>query len=406
MRAYLSGTPGRLRAAAVVCAATVLVFGGVGFLSFQLRSEAQSTAHDQTEQVVRVQRALTQAVQADSGSTDAYLRGGLEPSAQRAEYDATVSALSRSLVEVCEGTGPSGERLDSVNESLVLYADATASARANNRQGFPVGSAYLRQASDHLRKGIVPELETLTHSGTGRVDDSFDRARWSGHLLLLFGLTAAGVLLHVQWRLARRTRRVLNLPLLAATVGVLVALGGGLGMTAVAQQRMDDVREGPYAATVALSRARIAGFDARALESLILIARGGADGYESRLDQRLDQVDQALDEADRAVDLPDTDLTAAWRGVHERIRALDRAGDWDAAVELATTGSDTGAAAAFDRFDESTQTELSRQSALMSSGFDDAGSGLDLVGAAVLLLGVLAAAAAWWGISLRWEEYR
>ncbi|MDQ1292979.1 MAG: hypothetical protein QG608_860 [Actinomycetota bacterium] len=406
MRTYLSSTPGRLRTGAVLCAVTALFFGGAGFLSFQVRSQAQAEAHHQTEQAVGFQEILTQVLQADARSTNTYLRGGLEPVGQRADHDAALSDLSRGLVEACGNDAAARERLAEVNASLTLYTEASATARANNRQGFPVASAYLRQASEHLRKGIAPELEALAASETGRSDDSFEQARWSSRLFLLFGLTALGVLLCFQWRLARSSHRVLNLPMLVATLGVLTALGGGTAMMTLAQQKLDDLHEGSYSATIALSRARVAGFDAKALESLILIARGGADEDESRFDQRMDQIEQSLTEANRAGTLSDADPVAEWLAVHERIRTLDRAGDWDAAVELAATDSSTGAESAFLRFSQSVGSELSGESARMSSQFRDAESGLDLAGAGVLLSGILAGGFAWWGFSLRREEYR
>jgi hypothetical protein len=406
MRTYLSSTPGRLRTGAVICVVTALFFGAAGFFSFQVRSRAQADALHQTEQAVRLQEILTQVLQADSSSANAHLRGGLEPVGQRADYDTAMSALSRSLVEACGNDDSIRERLAEVNASLTLYTEASATARANNRQGFPVASAYLRQASEHLRKGIAPELEALAASETGQSDDSFEQARWTSQLFLLLGLTAVGVFLCFQWRLARRTRRVLNLPLLVATLSILTALGGGTALMTLAQQELDDLHEGSYAATIALSRARVAGFDAKVLESLVLIARGGVDEYESRFDQRMDQVEQSLTEADRAGTVFDADPVADWLATHERIRTLDRSGDWDAAVELTGTEASTGAEAAFRRFSQSTRSELSGQSARMSSQFRDAASGLDLAGAGTLLLGILAGGFAWWGFSLRWEEYR
>jgi len=76
-------------------------------------------------------------------------------------------------------------------------------------------------------------------------------------VLAVFGLGA------VQVWLARTTRRYLNLPLVAASAAVvLVLIAGGLVMAA-AQRSANDVKDGSYAATLALAKARIAAYSGK-----------------------------------------------------------------------------------------------------------------------------------------------
>ena len=92
--------------------------------------------------------------------------------------------------------------------------------------------------------------------------------------------------------------------------------------------------------------------------------------------------------------------------VHQQIRELDESGKWEEAVTLATgTGTGTGNAT-FAAFDTSSDTQLAALSGQTSQQLDDARGRLPVSGALGLLAGLVAAACAWWGVSLRLEEYR
>ena len=92
--------------------------------------------------------------------------------------------------------------------------------------------------------------------------------------------------------------------------------------------------------------------------------------------------------------------------VHQKIRALDDGGDWEGAVELATgDGAETGNAT-FAAFDAASDEQLSALSEQTSNQLDGTGGWLPFAGVLGLLAGVVAALCAWWGVSMRLEEYR
>ena len=211
--------------------------------------------------------------------------------------------------------------------------------------------------------------------------------------------------------LARRTRRYVNVPLAAGAVVVLVTLlVGVVGLVGVGN-KVDTVRDGVYAATLSTAQARIAGFDAKSNESL------GAD--RPRLGRRLREGVEGLGR--RSSRASSTKLSAeparppTWprcRGtpyaeVHQQIRALDDNGNWDGAVRLATGSSGSSGNAAFASFDESSGQQLTN----LRSGHAPASSTTPAAGSRSprspgSLAGLIAALCAWWGLSLRLEEYR
>ena len=57
-----------------------------------------------------------------------------------------------------------------MNEQLVGYVALIEDARANNRQGFPVGAQYQRTASATLRADALPLLDNLVAANAQRAE--------------------------------------------------------------------------------------------------------------------------------------------------------------------------------------------------------------------------------------------
>ena len=59
-----------------------------------------------------------------------------------------------------------------MGDSLTTYIALVEQARANNRQGFPVGAAYQREASALVRDEVLPQIDQLTVDTATRTSDS------------------------------------------------------------------------------------------------------------------------------------------------------------------------------------------------------------------------------------------
>ncbi len=406
-RGALQGSPGRLRLAGLVLAVVALAFAVLAGLAFSDRAAALSDARAGAAQLVRVQSLQIDLFQAHADATNAFLTGGLEPVAQRQDYESSISSASGLVAEAARAEPADAASLGRVNAALTVYTGLIEQARANNRQGFPVGSAYLRQASDLLEQTIKPSLVTVEKADEARVADAYQASGAAGRNLVLAGVVALLVLLLGQGWLALRTHRVLNAPLVAATLAVLVGLGGGALVMSLAQSRANDVRRHSYAATVALTQARIGAYEGKSNESLTLINRGNGAANETAWKADAATARRQLAAAASAGAPSDLQrLLDTWKAVHVQIRSLDDGGNWDGAVELAT-GTGTGSSnASFTALAKATSAALDEQSTQVS---DDLGAshGLLLVaGLIVVLLGLVALGASWVGISLRLEEYR
>lgn len=408
IRAGLSGTPGRLRTVGILGVVTTLLFGLAAGQSFRSADGALGRAAANSDQLVRIQAIQTNVVRADADATNAFLVGGLEPAAQRADYTNAINSASKLVAEAAQHQPADGNALGALNLSLIAYTSQVEQARANNRQALPVGAQYLKGASADLRTGALPLLKNLGEANNARVAEEFDRAARAALWLVICGLlTLLMLVLALLW-LARRTRRYLNVPLATAALVVLVTLVvGTVGLLGV-KQSVNDIRRGVYAATLSTSQARIAGFEAKSNESLTLISRGSGSGFEKAW-----QVSAAAVRTDLA-ELAKTSVSSnpaplPWSDyatVHQKIRALDDSGDWEGAVTLATgQGSGTGNAT-FATFATASDGQLTSLSRATSEQLDATGGWLPVAGVLGLLAGVIAAAFAWWGVWLRLEEYR
>ena len=413
LTAELATTPGRLALATAVAVVACLLLAVTGFLAGNSQAAALRDAQRDAAQLVGTQELRNDLVSADATATNAFLVGGLEPTEARERYEASLSEAAQALPTLsatAQGTDETAD-LATVSDSVQRYAGLVESARANNRQGFPVGAAYLDQASAALRDEVLPTLDDVAVSTSERVDSDLTSVTLA-QALLLFVLLGLVALAAVQLWLARRTRRRLNLGLAAASaallVGGIVVTVAVLGGNGVARS----VASGPYAATVATSQALSQATDAKSMESFTLIKRGSGAEFEETYQTAVADARNLLDEAADAV--PSTgsgadsprELLDAWDAKHAAIRELDDGGDWEGAVAAATSTADDSAGAAFTAFSDRAHADVEATSADAVGRLGSAATTAQIAAWVALVLGVAGAVAAAAGMNVRLKEYR
>jgi hypothetical protein len=412
-------SPGRLQ----LMLATLLA---LGLLTGLLAGVAASSAGSGTDDLGgRAQPLLTEAeticsalADADTTAAQAFLGGGLEPAALTQRYEGDLSQVTTALTSAARRTPEGGESAEAVRRlstGVTRYAALVAAARANNRQGLPVGSAYLSDASALNREILQPQADRLLRIAQQEVDDGYASARSTPwvvlFVLLLFVLL--GALLHAQLRLSRTTRRTFNIPLVAAT-GLLVVLGLISSGVLVAQRSHLETAEASGSTPVTLlSKARISVLRERGDEALALAARGNGDAYEQdfgTVSQRLtgpygllqvaaDSIDDDAASHVRAA----MDAHVKYLDLHREVRKKDDGGDYDGAVELAVGAETTKA---FQGITDGIGAALDDRMALFTREIGAAGRGLGALTVLGPLLALMICALCWLGIRARLAEYR
>lgn len=405
LRHALRGSPGRLRLVSATCVLACLLAGVIGGYALQRRSAALSDARGAATHLVLLQTVQTQLVEADAAATNGYLKFGLEPIENQQRYLAAMSAGSRGLAEAAKRSAERDSTLAGVNADVTRYAGFISSARADNRAQRPgAGPAYLTAASNLMRTQIIPALQRLAAADSRAIDDNFARAGNARWWLVFAAVLGLGALVGGQYYLTRHSRRAVNLPAAGATAGLAVVLLAAAVTMSGAQGDADDVRSGDLARAIAISDARVAAFDAKSLESLTLVSPGSYAAYEPLWKEASEQAVASIGRG--GVPAAGAAL-AAYRVQHERIRSLDQTQNKrTAAIDLARSTTAGSANGTFDAFAAASSDALRTRAAAASDGLSDAGDLLVPIGLLVLLVGVLAAVAAWYGVSQRLDEYR
>ncbi|MCX5263555.1 hypothetical protein [Streptomyces sp. NBC_00199] len=429
-RAAATTEPGRLRVIGAVLALLVLAFGAVTAWQTTDRATAADDVLNKSQPLssdaADIYRSLAGA---NTAASDGFLAGGQETATSRNDYEKNIDNAAEKLVHAAnsaDADSASTEYIVKLNTMLPEYKGLVERARTYNRQGFPVGGAYLRYANQKMQDEMLPAAQELYDSENRRLQDDYGDATPYPWAAIALGVVALAGLAWAQHRNYRRTNRVLNHGLVAATATTTVVLLWLVVGHSVARAGLDDSYEHGVRSLNVLHDARIASLKARGNENLTLVARGAetvkvtADGKEVTLDKYdhdfntdMNDLGKGLAQAakladDEAGEKPVTSAEsnmAEWKERHLAARAQDDNGNYEQALAL-VIGGKNATGACFDSVDDNLATALGHERnefRKAASGGLNAMTGLP-IGAAVLA--VLGAAGAVLGIGRRLSEYR
>lgn len=389
----IPSTLSRLRLAAALL---VLLVTALTVVQLVLGVESTRQAGADARQVTRIQAVKVDLLRADALATNAFLVGGLEPTQQRADYDAAITNATRTIAAAAQAQPADQAALAELSTLVVRYAANMEVARANNRQGLPVGAAYLRASSNDLRDRGMVLVDALLEANTERAERSFGEQHpvW----VALPGLLAVGALIVANQWIAKRFRRRVNPGLLVAAAAVLVFTVAATVASSTQALENNRLADGSYAELVSGAEARSAANAAKSSESLRLVNRGSGKAFEDAWAANAKEV---------AALLP-TGLESQWSAytqAHEGIVAKDDAGDWDGAVAAATTSDAGGSSPAFQAFDEAIADVVERRANTVSRMLSEGAATPFIIAVLTALAGLGATVAVWRGISRRLEEY-
>ncbi len=409
LRERVTTTPGRLVLIALAVVASAVLFGVVATGAEHSRAQAAQAARSQTEPLL-VQAATLYTALSDANATvtTTFLKGGLEPPGLRAHYLNDLRIASDSLATLTrEVAVPAGARsaIRTVTEQLPVYSGLVEAARADNRQGFPVGAAYLRRASTLLTGTILPNADRVYATEAQRLNADYGTGTGTGTLVaLIVAIVAAlGLLIGAQVYVAGLSHRTLNLGMLVATL-VLAAVSiwaviGFIGeQNALARaRRASDAVEVLSATQVMLSRAQ-------SDQSLTLVNRGSdqTDPIDFKRVTRI--LGGLLSEANTLAQVPQSSMLndlQAYEAQTNRVSALQLKGQLPEAI-----GQSGVAGATARQLNASLAAQIANAQDRFAVAASDATSSMSGLVFAIPLLTAIAALLALAGLRPRLEEYR
>lgn len=426
LRRGANTTPGRLTMAMVGLVALSLLTGVIGLVSIAGRA---STLDDLTRQREPVSFAAQQIYRslsdADATTASAFLTSAVAPQTLLGRYQTDIAQAGTALAVaatdssgVPEAAGP----LAVLSRNIPVYAGLVERASANNALGYPIGSAYLREADSLMQATLLPAAQTLYKIDTNRLvaaQDSASSFPWFPALLVIALLVA---LIIAQRFLRRRTNRVINVGLLVATIAVVVAVLWSGTALILETTHVSNGRSAGSDPEGTLAQIRTEALTARTDEMLTLVARGGLSydkpyqvatstiGGKDGTGGLLGQVRAASSDNTMTGQVDDAiTATKSWFAQHNQAAAANSGGDYATAVAI-TLGSGganlPNEAATFDRVDSTLNQAILQARTDFANETGAASGWLTALPVGVLILLILAAAGAAVGIWQRLREYR
>jgi hypothetical protein len=268
-----------------------------------------------------------------------------------------------------------------------------------------------------MRTAILPNVLSIYREEASKLGAAYDSgASQTGPLTLLaIAAVLVVVMVGVQFWLARRTHRILNLGWLAATI-VTAVVGTAVGLVIASNTAgLQSARQRGSDATAELSSARILAVRAQADESLALIARGSGTSFTQDFNEvaaRLrgdspaglaGQVRDTLRGLGRAgsADALDTELSLFFQE-HRTIIRLEDAGDYPEAIERTANNEAPHLEQIVNVLDNEIKVSQQRfTAAITSASFDAPAMYFGVALGAVLICASIGA-----GIYPRLREYR
>ncbi|MEU5236354.1 hypothetical protein ACH4UR_15105 [Streptomyces lydicus] len=434
LRAAATTEPGRLRVIGAVLALLVVLFGAVTAWQVTDRAAAADDVveHSQplTADAASIYRSLADA---DTTAAGGFLAGVEGSAATRDRYDRDIATAAELLTKASRSSGGSddaGEQIARLNRQLPRYTGLVETARANNRQGLPLGGAYLRYANERMRTELLPAARALYDAETQRLAADYADAEARPWAAVATGAAAVGALGWAQRRHYRRTNRVFNRGLVAATTASVAVLLWLVAGHVVARAELTASYEHGARSLRVLNEARIDALQARGDENLTLVARGAVltgdqqDFYEagfrsgmkdlagtgdhgaaaagSRLGRALALAD---DEAGRDPVREALTQVRQWQARHAQARASDEKGDYEQALAK-VIGADGSTGESFDRVAAGLQKALVHEQGEFRSAADKGRGALGGLPVGAGVLAALGALGAILGIGRRLAEYR
>jgi hypothetical protein len=412
---FVSTTPGRILTIGIVLAALGVSSAFATSTTINHRQQVLSTVLNHTEPLsFAAGRLYTTLSVADAAAATAFIAQA-EPRPVRLRYEQAITDAAVAVTRASSGLTdePLVQLLGRLNAELAVYTGLIEIARTNNREGNPVGSSYLSEASGLMQSRILPDAAQLYQATSERVDsETTASTHFPAPVILVVASTVVFGAFSHRW-LARRTRRRINPGLVVGALGILVMVvwvGTALTISTTASRSAKDTAAESLRT---VTNVAITAQQARADETLSLIRRGDEEmrkqSFYDRIDAMHSQLEQYLSRSD-AVDKPDLQgadqLLLRWRQANDRINSYISVGNYRAATQVALGSGEDDSTPAFDKLEDELGKAMDQSRTHLRNDVLNARSGLSgaQVGGVVLSLGAAIAVAL--GLWPRLKEYR
>jgi hypothetical protein len=404
-----------LRCNAAILVILAVAAGLLGTFAVSHRHSSVRSARSTNEPVlISAQAVYTSLSDADTTAAGAFLVGRVAPARLQARYQADLARASAGLTAAAlqgGSTSSIGSALQTVSIDVPVYTGVIATAQADNDRGYPVGASYQSEASNLMRTAILPAASNLYEAERGRLGSTLGDATDDTLVVIALVVLAATLVALVSFQigLSRRFRRTLNLPLVGATLAVVV-LGVWLAVALPSQtHNMHRANQQGSALLDTETQARILVLQARADDELTLVTRDTVPSYQTDYETAAQQLDAVFHPAPGATTRVGMAQAAiAWRSyreLHDQIRHDDTDGDLTAALRLTSGTGSAEVPAVAARLDADLGGAITASQARFNQATHAAEADLTGLALAAAILCALAAVLVLAGVRPRIDEF-
>jgi hypothetical protein len=403
-----------LRAGAALIAGLVIALGLTATFDAAGRGNALQDAAKRAEPLaIAAEEIYRDLSDADATAAEVFLSGAQAGTSGLDRYNADIRQVAAALAAVSADAGSSPQlraAAAQITADLPVYTNLVGTAQANGRQNLPIGAAYLREASALMRADLLPAAQRVLAAETGRLAADGATASAGPEAELALAVVAVAVLCLLQLFLARRTHRLANPGIVAATLVVLtVALWAGLSGSGAADSAGE--ASAHRSAADALATTDLAVLRAHGDELLTLAAREDVGSYEQDFQTTSARL-TALLTADRGYPIGDAEASyRTWLGKHRALAAQEAAPQSDNSANLTALAQVTrtdagGSGSEFTRIDTAVRGAVHAQELAYLASINAGRSDVAGLAAGCAVLAAAALIAAGHGVNQRLREYR
>jgi hypothetical protein len=422
-RSLAATTPTALRTLSIAVVLLSLAWGALaGWTVSQHSAAAGAVVHTDEPLALAAQQMYRSISDADVTATSAFLSGPQPPLATLQRYRTDIATAAAELTTL-NGAGAGNRQLTAaiaaVSAGLPGYAGYVAQAQAEYALGYPLtGGSFMQVASEQAHLVLLPAAKTMYTLQDNALTSAGSQATAVLPVVAAIALAVITgfVLFRAQRWLARRTHRVFNLGLLAASAALIISAVWLLATFTVARSDLTRGIDHGSSPASTLAQASIDVQQARGDEILNLISRTGATSFEQDYKSVRAQIgpgagtllttaaSASQGQAAGQVAAAAHDATT-WFAVNDQVYRLDLTAAYAAETNLVIGTGAGSAAAGFDQLENDISAAIASDNAtFQTSAAAGAGAYGPLEGA-VIAAALLMAVGCALGISRRIREY-
>ena len=266
LRASLFGLSGLVLLLFVACAAGAYVHRGA----------IETIGREAAPGVIAAEKIRTALAAMDaSAANDLLASNPAQSDAARRDYEQSRMDAAQALLYAARSIAGRRDPLEKIQMQLGSYEALIQRARDLHDAKDPRAIDTYAEAASLVDNDLLPAGEQLDNANFRRLEEAYSRqgaySIGSRLMFLLCGIALLGALLWLQSFLTNRTRRILSLPLIAATLVALAFTLWGLTVFGTEERDLKTAKQDAFTSIRALWKARAGAYSAAGDESRFLL---------------------------------------------------------------------------------------------------------------------------------------